>query len=200
MCPKPSFRSAKLRPVSIFAKKSHFRALIFNSGQVVRTRSFTPVIMWENPKGERAMNKIEFPMKVLAVKLEYRRLKLEKMRHGFFREKKGKQYVVITYDPDNLRINARHSRMVLVKTKLGIPLSDSIKEYQSLKAEYDLLLSNWYSRFNSEPPKVRFPVVQFSDPHRMNNEYYNARPGQLGKYTPNNPTTSEHGDLKSKNE
>ena len=146
------------------------------------------------------MNKIEFPMKVLAVKLEYRRLKLEKMRHGFFREKKGKQYVVITYDPDNLRINARHSRMVLVKTKLGIPLSDSIKEYQSLKAEYDLLLSNWYSRFNSEPPKVRFPVVQFSDPHRMNNEYYNARPGQLGKYTPNNPTTSEHGDLKSKNE
>ena len=34
----------------------------------------------------------------------------------------------------------------------------------------------------------------------MNNEYYNAREGKLGKYTPDNPTVSEHGDLKSKNE
>ena len=39
------------------------------------------------------MNRIVFPMKVLAVKLEYRRLKLEKIPHGYFRIIKGKKYV-----------------------------------------------------------------------------------------------------------
>lgn len=146
------------------------------------------------------MNKIEFPMKVLAVKLEFRRLKLERMVHGFFREIKGKKYVVITYDPAISKISARHSRKICVSTKLGQSLSEQINDYQKLKTEYDLLLSNWYSRFGSEPPKVKFPIVQYSDPHRMNNEYYNAREGKLGKYTPDNPTVSEHGDLKSKNE
>ena len=34
----------------------------------------------------------------------------------------------------------------------------------------------------------------------MNNDYYNECQAKLGKYTSDNPTMSEHGDLKSKNE
>ena len=200
MCPKPPFRSAKLRPVSIFAKKSHFRALIFNSGQVVRTRGFTPVIMWENPKGERAMNKIEFPMKVLAVKLEYRRLKLEKMVKGFFRDVKGKPCVFITTDPAIPKLSTRHPRIISVNSKTGKVLAEKIKEYQTIKAEYDQLLVSWYALYNLAPPRISFPIIQYSDPHRMNNAYFNAQADRLGKYTPDTPTVSEHGDLKSKNE
>ena len=146
------------------------------------------------------MNKIEFPMKVLAVKLEYRRLKLEKMVHGYFDEKNGKRYIVITYDPSIPKISTRHQRILSPRSKLGKCYIEQINEYQNLKAEYDVLLNEWYSRYSFAPPKVKFPIIQYSDPHRMNNEYYNAREGKLGKYTPDNPTVSEHGDLKSKNE
>ena len=57
------------------------------------------------------MNSIVFPMKVHAVKLEYRRLKLEKMVHGYFKDIKGKSFVVITKDPDIPKINCRHQRL-----------------------------------------------------------------------------------------
>ena len=146
------------------------------------------------------MNKIEFPMKVLAVKLEYRRLKLEKMVKGYFIEKDGKRYIVITFDPVIPKITTRHPRVLSSRSKVGKNYLEAINEYQNLKAEYDSLLNDWYSRFRFAPPKVKFPISQYSDPHRMNNEYYNSRPDKLGKYTPDNPTTSEHGDLKSKNE
>lgn len=146
------------------------------------------------------MNKIEFPMKVLAVKLEYRRLKLEKMRHGYFKRINGKEYIVISRDPSMPKVSPRHPRRISVTSKLGKHLYEEINNYQKIKAEYTELYNNWMSRFCIEPPKVKFPIVQYSDPHHMNNEYYNAREGKLGKYTPDNPTVSEHGDLKSKNE
>ena len=53
------------------------------------------------------MNKINWPMKVHAVKLEYRRLKLQNMRHGYFRDINGKRTLVITYDPDDPKTSSR---------------------------------------------------------------------------------------------
>ena len=146
------------------------------------------------------MNKIEFPMKVHAVKLEYRRQKLEKMVHGHFKEKNGKKYVVITRDPSIPKINCRHQRQIRISTKLGMDLSDQVNEYQKIKTEYDALLYDWNSKYNFAPPRIAFPIVQFSDPHVMNNDYFNHQQDRLGKYTPDKPTVSEHGELKSKNE
>ena len=47
------------------------------------------------------MERIVFPMKVHAVKLEYRRRLLDKLIHGYFCVKRGKKSVAITCDPDN---------------------------------------------------------------------------------------------------
>ena len=146
------------------------------------------------------MNSIVFPMKVHAVKLEYRRLKLEKMVHGYFKDIKGKSFVVITKDPDIPKINCRHQRLIRTSTNLGIKLSDAINEYQKIKKEYDSLLASWNATYSFAPPRVNFPIIQFSDPHCMNNAYFNEHQDRLGNYKPDNPTVSEFGELKSKNE
>ena len=146
------------------------------------------------------MNKIYYPIKVHAVKLEYRRQKLEKMMHGFFKNVNGDQCVVITYDPENPKINSRHRRIVKASTKLGIKLADCISSYQKTKSEYDSLLNEWNSLYRIAPPKVIFPVKQFYDPHQMNNEFFNRQAECCGNYVPDNPTVSDHGVLKSKNE
>ncbi len=146
------------------------------------------------------MNNIVYPMKVHAVKLEYRRLKLEKMIKGYFKNIKGIRNVVITFDPDEPKYNVHHPRTLYTSSRMGSRYSEKIKEYLMLKAEYDQLLSDWNSRYSFAPPRVRFPIVQFSDPHKMNNEYFRNQAERQGKYVPDNPTTSKHGDLKSKNE
>ncbi len=146
------------------------------------------------------MNKIYYPIKVHAVKLEYRRQKLEKMMHGYMKNVNGDQYVIITYDPENPKITSRHSRIVKSSTKLGIKLADCISSYQKTKSEYDSLLTDWNSLYRIAPPKVVFPVKQFYDPHQMNNEFYKRQDDCCGKYTPDSPTVSDHGELKSKNE
>lgn len=146
------------------------------------------------------MKKILFPMKVLAVKLEYRRLKLEKMMQGYFKITDGKRLIVITHDPDDPKIDSRHPKRIRATSSSGKRFSGAISTYLNLKSEYDALLADWNSMYSFSPPKVRFPIVQFSDPHRMNNEYFNNQASHKGKYTPDKPTSSKHGDLKSKNE
>ena len=146
------------------------------------------------------MNSIVFPMKVLAVKLEYRRQKLEKMRHGFFKSVNGKEYIFITRDPSVPNASSRHPRRISVSSNLGKQMCEEINSYQKIKAEYNDLYNVWRSIYRIAPPKVKFPIVQYSDPHGMNNEYYKACKENLGKYTPDNPTVCEHGELKSKNE
>ena len=146
------------------------------------------------------MNSIVFPMKVHAVKLEYRRLKLEKMVKGYFRTVKGKQYVFVTYDVDFPKYNARHPRILLVTTKLGAKYSEKVLSYLKIKQEYDELLISRNKRYCIKPPKVKFPIRQFADPHSMDNNFYNRQEGCCGKYKPDNPTVSKHGELKSKNE
>ncbi len=139
-------------------------------------------------------------MKVHAVKLEYRRQKLEQMPHGHFNVRKGKANVVVTYDPDNPKLTPKKPRTLYVTSKLGKIYSEKINEYLNLKAEYDALLNDWNSRYRLAPPRIVFPIKQYADPHFMNNDYYNRQPERCGKYIPDNPTVSEHGDLKSKNE
>lgn len=146
------------------------------------------------------MNKVVFPMKVHAVKLEYRRLKLAELPHGYIKEENGKQYVIVTYDPDNQKVSSRHNRKVSCSTRNGKALYDKISVYQNLKLEYDSLLNDWNARYRFAPPRVDFPVKQYFDPHLMNNDYFNNQPDNLGKYKPDNPTVSDHGELKSKNE
>jgi hypothetical protein len=146
------------------------------------------------------MNSIVLPMKVHAVKLEYRRLKLEKMLQGRFKTMRGKQYVLISKDPAMPRFNTRHPRILNVDTELGRKYSERISEYIKIKTEYDELLNDWNTRYSFAPPRVNFPIKQYSDPHEMNNEYYNRQAERCGKYQPDNPTVSDHGDLKSKNE
>ena len=146
------------------------------------------------------MNDIVYPMKVHAVKLEYRRLMLEKMPHGYFRISKGRQYVIVTFDPEKPKYNSRHPRILLSTTELGLEYTKKITSYQKLKYEYDELLSKWYSNYSYAPPRVMFPIKQFSDPHCMNNAFFNNQAGCCGKYKPEKPTVSKHGELKSKNE
>jgi hypothetical protein len=146
------------------------------------------------------MNNIVLPMKVHAVKLEYRRQLMEKIPHGYFSVRKGKNSVVITYDPGNPKYNSTHPRIFGTYTKNGIKYSESVTEYNKLKSEYDALLCSWKSRYSMPPPKIKFPVKQFFDPHHMDNEYFRNQPDCLGKYHPDNPTVSDHGELKSKNE
>ncbi len=146
------------------------------------------------------MNKIVFPMKVHAVKLEYRRLELEKIMHGHFRMRNGRKYVYVTYDPQNPKIDSRHSCKLLADSRRGKNYALAVSRFLELRHEYLTLLNEWNTRYGVTPPRVIFPIIQFSDPHKMNNEYYNRAVGQQGKYKPDNPTVSEHGELKSKNE
>ena len=146
------------------------------------------------------MNAIIFPMKVHAVKLEYRRLKLEEIPHGYFCNRCGKESVVITYDPDRPEISPKRDRKLVVTSKRGKIYSEKINEYLHLKAEYDALLTSWKAMYSFAPPRVKFPIRQFSDPHRMNNEFFERAADRLGAYKPENPTVSDHGELKSKNE
>ena len=141
------------------------------------------------------MNCIIYPMKVHAVKLEYRRLELERMPHGYFAEWRGKNVVVVTYDPETQR-----TRRLRVTSKLGREYSEKINLYIKKKAEYDALLSSWHAMYSFSPPRVRFPIKQYSDPHGMDNGYFNRQTDRCGAYAPPNPTVSDHGDLKSKNE
>ena len=117
------------------------------------------------------MDKIFLPIKVHAVKLEYLRLKLEKMPHGYFCSRRGRRAVAITYDPANPKCPSRSSRVYYTSTKRGKIYSEVINNYLNIKSEYDYLLSGWNSTYVIAPPRVKFPIMQFHDPHHMNNAY-----------------------------
>ncbi|MCR5329301.1 MAG: hypothetical protein K6E12_10700 [Saccharofermentans sp.] len=146
------------------------------------------------------MNSIILPMKVHAVKLEYRRLELERIPHGHFRTKNGRKYVYVTYDPHNPKLDSRHPCRLLADSKRGEEYAYAVSEYLRLKHEYMILLNEWNSRYGITPPHVSFPILQFADPHKMNNDFYERQKAICGEYTPKNPTVSDHGILKSKNE
>jgi hypothetical protein len=146
------------------------------------------------------MNNIVWPMKVHAVKLEYRRLKIEKIPHGHFRIKNGRKYVYVTYDPQKPKIDSKHPCRLLVDSKRGRKYAEAVSEYLLLRQDYLNLLNEWNSRYGVTPPGVSFPIIQFSDPHKMNNSFYERQEAFCGEYTPKNPTVSDHGKLKSKNE
>ena len=146
------------------------------------------------------MNNIVLPMKVHAVKLEYRRLQLEKIPHGYFCQRRGRDSVAITYDPDDERCSTKHARVFYINTKNGMFYSKAVTNYIRLKCEYDSLLSSWRALYSIQPPQVIFPIKQYYDPHLMNNDFYNMQTECCGAYKPDNPTVSDHGELKSKNE
>lgn len=146
------------------------------------------------------MERIILPMKVHAVKLEYRRLMIDKLIQGYFCIKRGRKTVAITHDPEYPQYSPRHPRLLSISSKLGKKYSEKINRYLKVKSEYDSLLDSWNATYNFAPPRVKFPITQFYDPHVMNNAYYNNKSGCLGRYVPENPTFSEDGELKSKNE
>ena len=146
------------------------------------------------------MNEIILPMKVHAVKLEYKRQMLMKIPHGYFRYVKGIKTVVINYDPDNASINSVRPRRLRVTSKLGRKYSELITSYSNLMAEYTDLLKDWNLKYRINPPKVNFPIKQYYDPHIMNNRFFAEQAECQGSYSSDKPTISEHGVLKSKNE
>ncbi len=146
------------------------------------------------------MNNIILPMKVHAVKLEYKRQMLEHMPHGYFRIIRGRNNVVITYDPKNPKYNKAHPRTLFSSSKRGKVFAEAITIYMKIKAEYDSLLNSWRLLYSMPPPRVIFPIKQFFDPHHMDNAYFERQADCRGKYKPDNPTVSDHGELKSKNE
>ena len=100
------------------------------------------------------MNNIIYPMKVHAVKLEYRRLLLKAMPHGYFRIIKGIKNVVISFDPENSKCTPNHPRTLRVSSKLGKKYSEIILNYQKIKSEYEDLLNSWLSTYSFAPPRV----------------------------------------------
>lgn len=146
------------------------------------------------------MNTIVLPMKVHAVKLEYKRLELEKIPHGHFRTKNGRKYVYVTYDPQKPKLSPRHPCRLLSDSKRGRKYADAVSKFLELRHEYTILLNEWNSRYGIAPPLVNFPIIQFSDPHKMNNDFYEKQKALCGEYKSKSPTISDHGVLKSKNE
>jgi hypothetical protein len=112
----------------------------------------------------------------------------------------GSKKVIITGDPENPKCTSRNRRVFYISTKRGKAYSEAVAKYLKVKNEYDLLLSSWRSLYSIPPPRINFPIIQFADPHRMNNEFFERQNDRRGKYKPDNPTISDHGELKSKNE
>ena len=146
------------------------------------------------------MNSIIYPMKVHAVKLEYRRLELQRIPHGYFTDWRGKSTVVVTYDPERPEVSSKRPRRLRVTSKRGKQYVEKINLYIKKKAEYEDLLNRWNAMYSFSPPGVKFPIKQYSDPHGMNNDYFSRQAERCGYYEPKIPTVSDHGDLKSKNE
>ena len=150
-------------------------------------------------RGMQMMKKIELPMKVHAVKLEYRRQLLERIPHGYFCIRR-KPTVVITFDPENLKFTSCRPRYLFVHTESGQKYSELIHKYKEIKAEYDLLLKSWNETYCFAPPRVKLPLKNAYNPHKMDNEYFNKQKDYQGKYVADNPTISDDGVFKSKNE
>ena len=146
------------------------------------------------------MEQIILPMKVHAVKLDYRRRLLEKIVRGRFCVRRGRDSVAITYDPDDPRCTSRNPRILYTSSKKGRKYAEAVNRYLKIKEEYQTLYVSWKARYSVEPPRVRFPIRQYYDPHGMNNDYYDAQPENCGKYRTDTPSYSEAGELKSKNE
>ena len=146
------------------------------------------------------MNNIILPMKVHAVKLEYRRRILDSMPHWRFCIRKGRNAVAIMFDPNDPKCSSKNEKRFYISTNRGKAYSEAIAKYVKVKNEYDLLLNSWESLYSMPPPRINFPIVQFADPHRMNNEFFERQNDRCGMYKPDNPTISDHGELKSKNE
>ncbi len=140
------------------------------------------------------------PLKVHAVKLEYRRLLLEQIPHGYICIRRGQKQVAITYEPDMPKTSPRRPRFLSVSTARGKEYAEKISKYLKIKLEYDYLLNSWYATYCIAPPRVRFPITPLLVSHDMNNEYFDSKKENCGKYIADNPTFSDHGDLKSKNE
>lgn len=146
------------------------------------------------------MDRIILPIKVHAVKLDYRRQLLETMVQGYFSVRKGCDVVIITRDPDNEKCTPKTPWIYRLSSKRGKAYAEVVNNYLAVKSEYDELLKEWQKTYKVAPPKVNFPIKQFYDPHDMNHDYFNRQTENLGKYTSDNPTVSEYGVFKSKNE
>ena len=146
------------------------------------------------------MERIILPMKVHAVKLDYRRRLLETMVHGYFGVRKGCDVVIVTRDPNNEKCTPKTPWIYRISSRRGQSYSELVNNYLALKGEYDALLNEWQKIYRMAPPKVNYPIKQFYDPHCMNHDYYTKQEDNLGKYTSDNLTISEYGVFKSKNE
>ena len=151
-------------------------------------------------RGVLKMKKIELPMKVHAVKIDYRRRLLSEMPHGYFRVRRGKKSVIVTFDPKIPSVSSRCPKTHFISSKRGKAYAEAVAHYLEIKSEYDSLLKSWNETYSFAPPKVKLPLKRDYDPHRMDNEYFDKQKDYQGRYVPENPTISDDGVFKSKNE
>ena len=146
------------------------------------------------------VDRVFLPIKVHAVKLAYRKRLLDNLIHGYFCVRRGNKAVAVTFDPDNMKCSSANPKVHYVSSKQGKEYAEAVTEYLNLKAEYDYLLNMWNLMYSFPPPKVNFPIKQFLANHKMDNDFYKNQVGNKGKYTTDNPTVSDLGVFKSKNE
>lgn len=139
-------------------------------------------------------------MKVHAVKLEYRKQLLGKIVHGYFKVRNGKNTVIVTFDPDNPKVNNRRPKTHIITTRTGKDYYEKVLYYAKVKAEYELLLKKWNDTYCFAPPKIKLPLTQFYDPHKMDNEFFDKQEDCRGRYVTDKPSIGDSAIFKSKNE
>ena len=121
------------------------------------------------------------------------------MPHGFFSTVAGTPVVVIFYDPKDPSVTNKHRKRYRITSGKGIKWSTIIKEYQSAKAEYDMLVKEWHSRYTQPPREIKFPLKKRRKDKISRSIFQNAEPNQNSK--PNKHPIVYKGQIfRSKNE
>ena len=103
------------------------------------------------------MDRIILPIKVHAVKLDYRRQLLETMVQGYFSVRKGCNVVIVTRDPDNEKCTPKTPWIYRISSKRGKIYAEAVNNYLAVKNEYDALLKEWKKDIQSRTAQGEVP-------------------------------------------
>ena len=121
------------------------------------------------------------------------------MAAGFFGKKNGRAVVYVTRDPDNPEVSAKHRRCYFTSSKKGQHWDKIIREYISVRSEYEMLLKDWKSKYIAPPRKISFPLKKRRK-NMIDREFFeNAVPNQ-NKREVRNPIEHNGQVFRSKNE
>ena len=140
------------------------------------------------------------PKRVHAVKIRYREQVLRKLPHGRFGMYKGKKCVYISYLPGKANVTGRTQERHFLDSAKGREFAPQIKKYLAVRAEFDKLLAEWRAEYASDPPMVKFPIVQPFDPQHLDNKFFQNAEANANTKKNDHPVYSDDDVLRSKNE